>query len=175
MILLNVGVVIVPSMPKRAAEQWWLAGVERVAVDISTLKYPVRPWTWPWIWPWTCPVANRFGPAWRGRPRQIKRPLALIDLAAVLPFYLAPFADANTLVFRLLRVYRLVSVLKFGRYHTSLGILDRVALSRGGADEFPALVLVLVFISSSLLYGVEHDAQPRSCCQVFRHRRGGGS
>ncbi|MFN9265217.1 MAG: hypothetical protein ACK6DY_17205 [Acidobacteriota bacterium] len=69
MILLNVGVVIVPSMPKRAAEQWWLAGVERVAVDISTLKYPVRPWTWPWIWPWTCPVASRFGPAWRGRPR----------------------------------------------------------------------------------------------------------
>ena len=57
--------------------------------------------------------------------------MALVDLTTISSFYLAPFAGANTVVFGLVRI------LKFGRYHASMGILSRVILSRreesGGA------------------------------------------
>lgn len=85
--------------------------------------------------------------------------MALIDLAAIRPFYLAPFAAAPTLVVRLLCVFRRVSVPRFGRFPWR------------GTDAFP---LMLVVSTSTLLYGVAHDAQPQ-VLPVFRHRCGGGS
>ncbi len=84
--------------------------------------------------------------------------MALVDLAAILPLYLGPFAAANAVVFQLLRVFRLLRVLKLGRYRTLLGTLGRVELSRGRGVE-----LAMVVILSTLLYTVEQDAQP----QVF--------
>ena len=159
LILLSVVVVVLQSMPEMAEYDGGLMTVEKVCVYFFTVEYLARLWT--------CPEVARYGVGWRARLRYVFSPMALVDLAAILPFYLAPFADANTVVFRLLRVFRLVRVLKFGRYHASMGILGRVILSR--REELVislALVLALVVITSTLMYAVEHDAQPKAFASI---------
>ncbi len=159
LILLSVTVVVLQSMPEMVEFDGTLEGIERICVYFFTAEYLARLWT--------CPEVGRFGVGWRARVRYLRSPMAMVDLAAILPFYLAPFADANTVVFRLLRVFRLVRVLKFGRYHASMGILGRVILSR--REELLislALVLALVVITSTLMYAVEHEAQPKAFASI---------
>jgi voltage-gated potassium channel len=153
-ILVSVSVVVLQSMPELAVYDPLFSKIEAFAVYFFTAEYVARLWT--------APEIEKYGGGWRGRLRYAFSLMALVDLAAILPFYLAAFADSNTVVFRLLRVFRLVRVLKFGRYHSSIGILGRVLLSR--REELVVsvgLVLALVVITSTLMYAVEHDAQPK--------------
>jgi voltage-gated potassium channel len=64
---------------------------------------------------------------------------------------------------RVLRLFRLARVLKLGRYSEALRTLSRVLRSRKEelAVTASAVVMVLV-ISSSLMYYVEHGAQPKA-------------
>jgi len=154
MIVISVSVVVLQSMPDLVAYDAAFARIEAYAVYFFTVEYVARLWT--------CAEIEKYGGGWRGRLRYSLSLMALVDLAAILPFYAMPFADSNTVVFRLLRVFRLVRVLKFGRYHSSIGILGRVLLSR--REELVvslALVMALVVITSTLMYAVEHDAQPK--------------
>ncbi len=86
-----------------------------------------------------------------------------VDLAAVLPFYLTPVAAGDTVVVRLLRIFRLIRVLKFGGYHASMGMMGRVMVARRAELTVSlGLVLALVTIASTLMYAVERDAQPKA-------------
>lgn len=158
LILASVLIVVLQSMPDLRAYDDVLNAAERWCVYFFTAEYLLRLWT--------APELARFSGApnrdWRNRLRYILTPMALVDLASILPFYLAPFAESDTIIFRLLRIFRLIRVMKFGRYHASMGILGRVFASR--REELlisMMLVLALVMIASTLMYAVEHDAQPK--------------
>jgi len=58
--------------------------------------------------------------------RYIFSPLGLIDLIAVLPFYLPLVFPVDLRVLRVLRMVRLMRVLKLGRYDKSLKMLSKV-------------------------------------------------
>ena len=155
LILMSVIIVVLESMPEMAAYFPLLRSLERAIVFIFTIEYLLRLWTAPEI-----PGQGSGIPA---RIRYAIRPMALVDLAAVLPYYLELVAGPSAVVLRLLRVFRLVRVLKFGRYHASLGLLGRVlVLRRAELTISLALVLALVVIASTLMYAVEHDAQPKA-------------
>ena len=154
LILTSVAVVALQSMPEMTAHDALLAQLERWSVYIFTLEYLLRIWT--------CVENPRFAHPIRGRLRYICSGMGIIDLLALAPFYLAPLAVPNTVVFWLLRVFRLVRVLKFGRYNASIGLLGRVFRSR--QEELLlslVLVMTLVIISSTAMYAVEHDEQPK--------------
>jgi len=159
MILLSVLVVVLQSMPEMQAWDPLLTHAETWIVYFFSLEYLLRLWT--------CPEVGRYGEGWKSRVRYAFSPMALIDLAAVLPFYLTPLAGSNTVVFRLLRIFRLIRVLKFGRYHASMGILVRVLKLRK-AELIVSLVMVLalVTIASTFMYAVEHDAQPKAFASI---------
>jgi voltage-gated potassium channel len=82
----------------------------------------------------------------------------LIDLFAVLPWYLQPFLPVDLRVLRVLRLFRL---LKLVRYSPALQTLGRVI-----ADEYSALlgallvILVLLLFASTAIYFLENEAQP---------------
>lgn len=108
------------------------------------------------------PEIGKYGQGWHARVRYTFSWMALVDLAAIAPYYLMPTASSNSLVVRLLRVFRLVRVLKFGRYNASIGMLGKVLrLRRAELTVYLFLVLALVTITSTLMYAVEHDAQPK--------------
>lgn len=100
----------------------------------------------------------------RIRPRlsYMLSPMALIDLAAVLPFYLIAFGTiGGTNQLLILRSVRLLRVLKLTRYSTSFAILSGVIKDNVralGAALF--LLMVIMLIAASGIYVFERDAQP---------------
>jgi voltage-gated potassium channel len=85
--------------------------------------------------------------------------MAIIDLLAILPFYIGFLVDMRTL--RLIRTLRILRVFKVYRYNAALRSLVRT-YSRV-KDELYVLggaILLLLFLSGTIVYEAERQAQP---------------
>ena len=97
-----------------------------------------------------------------GRIRFALQPLQIIDLLAILPFYL-PFIGIDLRFLRAVRLFRLFRLLKMGRYSQSLTTLTNVIKSK--KEELSITLFagfILLIIASSLIYLVENEAQPEA-------------
>lgn len=87
----------------------------------------------------------------------------LIDLMAILPFYLATAIDLRTL--RLMRLLRLARLLKLARYNKAiLRFSKAISLAKEELVIFTLASLVLLYLAAVGIYHFEHNAQP----EVFR-------
>ena len=88
-------------------------------------------------------------------------PMAIIDLLAILPFYLPMFVLVDLRFLRMFRISRLLRIFKLNRYTEALSlILDVVKAKK---DELLAALFVMGFmimISSTMIYYFETDVQP---------------
>jgi len=87
--------------------------------------------------------------------KDIFKPLMIIDLLAILPFYLS-FIKINTVFLRVLRMFRLLRIFKIGRYTKAFENIKNSFLSR--KDELVITFLIFfsgVIISSTLMYYAE--------------------
>lgn len=153
LIAANVVAVVVETVPAvRAAAAGWFHAFEVASVAVFTVEYLLRVWS--------APEGGRFEGAVRGRLRFAVTPLALVDLAAVLPAYL-PFLGVDLRILRGVRLVRLVRILKLARYSRALRSMG--AAFRRRREELVlslSLVGLLVLVASSLMYYAEHAAQP---------------
>lgn len=134
----------------------WLVGIEVVTVAVFTIEYALRLWT--------CTVHPRYHEPIRGRLRYALKPMTIIDLLAILPFFVDLAGAASGVDLRFLwvmRFFRLLRVLKLGRYSTAAKAFATVLEERRD-DLLIALgvVAVLLVLSSSVVYFAERDAQP---------------
>ncbi|MCP5109071.1 MAG: cyclic nucleotide-binding domain-containing protein, partial [bacterium] len=85
-------------------------------------------------------------------------PFPLIDLIAILPFYLS---SLFALDLRFMRIFRLIRIFRLAHRSSSLSALGSV-IKKESHILFAALVVmvVLLFTSSSLMYYLERDVQP---------------
>lgn len=96
----------------------------------------------------------------RGRLRYMLTPLALVDLLAILPFYLGLYLSIDL---RFLRVLRLLRLFKLTRYSPALGALLDVI--RKESDALLAAIVVLLMmlvISAGGIYLLENELQPET-------------
>ena len=92
-------------------------------------------------------------------------PLGLIDLLAILPFFLMTFLDLRFL--RAARLFRLFRVLKFTRYSSVMNTFARVIKAK--KEELLtilSLMLLLLLFASALIYFVENESQPDSFSSI---------
>ncbi len=90
----------------------------------------------------------------------------IIDLLAILPFYLALLPGLSTL--RALRLVRLARLLKLGRYNRALDRLYQAwMLAWEEFVMFVFLALILLYIAAAGLYHFEHEAQPDKFTSIF--------
>ena len=99
-----------------------------------------------------------------GRLSYMVTPFALVDLMAILPFYLGvlpfylPFIGVNWTFLRVLRLFRIA---KIGRYSNAVQITMNVVRSRkeqlGAIFYIFALILVM---AATMMFYAEHEAQP---------------
>jgi voltage-gated potassium channel len=159
LICLNVLAIILESMEEIAtAYQTELLLFELFSVTVFTMEYFVRAW---------CVVEHPQG--WyahtvRGRLRYLMTPMAVIDLLAVLPFYLA---FLFTIDLRFLRVLRLLRIFKLTRYSSAMSIL--LSVIRQEAKAFAAalfVLMLLIVISASMIHLFEHEAQPERFASI---------
>lgn len=123
------------------------------SVALFTIEYILRLWS--------CTSNVKFKDSMSGRIRFAMTPLALVDLIAVLPFYLPIVLPLDLRFLRILRVFRLMRFFKLVRYSKSLKTFGNV-LNQKREELIIALfiLVVLLIFTSSLLYAVEHSAQP---------------
>lgn len=153
LVLLNVVAVVLESIDSlEGAYRDLFRAFETVSVLVFTVEYGLRLWT--------CTLEPDYRHPLRGRLRYAATPLAIVDLVAIVPFYVPVFVwDLRFL--RGLRLLRLTRLLKLGRYSQALTTLRNVFRRRREELVVSLVVtLLLMLLGSALLYVVERDAQP---------------
>ena len=154
MIILSVVAIILESFPELAIHYYPIfRGFETFTVIFFTVEYVAR------IWTANCKYPNARFP----RLKYLFSFMALMDLLAILPWYLPFFsADLRFLRFlRLVRLFRLTRVAKLGRYMNALQSIKRVI--RLSASRLVAAVILcaaVMLLSAIVIYTVESPVQP---------------
>jgi len=126
--------------------------IEITTVTIFTVEYIGRVYA--------CCELEKYNRPLLGRLQYMSSPSALIDLLAILPFFVG-LVFHETLDLRFLRVFRLSRLLKLTRYTGTLNTMYK-AIHRERRVLFAAafMMILLVILTASLGYELEHDAQP---------------
>ena len=133
---------------------------EKWAIIVFTIEYLLRIWTADMLFPAL--------PPWRARIKYVLSGMAIIDLVAILPFYLPMLMAVNLVSFRAIRLVRLLRLFKLNRYTDAMS--EIVAVFRSKSQEILVsvfLVGIVMVIASLLIYYAEHDAQPDKFANAF--------
>lgn len=153
LIVANVIATMLATLPELDPSQLRaLMWFERVSIGIFLVEYLLRAWS--------CVEDPRHAVRW-GRVRYLLTPMALIDLLAMVPTLL-PELGVDLRSLRVLRLLRMLTILRLGRYSTGMQLMGRVVWTRRG--ELGALLLIVVVLllcAATIMYFLEHDAQPR--------------
>ncbi len=160
LILLNVFVVIVGTVDS-FYEQYerFFIGLEVISVIIFTVEYIIRLIFVPKNKGHANPLIRRL--------QYIVSPLALIDLLALLPFYLPFLLSVDLRFLRGLRLFRLVRILKLTRYSRAIKIIKYIFKEK--QEELiiaSSLGFILLLFWSSLMYFLEREAQPEDFASI---------
>ena len=157
LILLNVVAVIletVKGLQLHFAAAFW--AFEVISVGVFTVEYAARIWA--------CTADPRYRQPLVGRLRYASSFVGVVDLLAILPFYVTlafPAAALDLRILRVLRLLRFARVLKLARYSDSIGRMKRViGARRGDLGVALAAVGIVLVLASSAIYYVEADTQP---------------
>lgn len=134
--------------------------LEIITVVVFSIEYILRIWTADLMYP------NAKHP----RLKYIFSPMAIIDLLAILPFYLPFFsADLRFLrMMRLFRLFRLLRVFKLGRYLEALQIIIKVIQTSGAQLIMSVAICFFVMLFSAIvMYTVENPVQPEQFPNVI--------
>ena len=133
---------------------------EIITVVVFTAEYLLRIWTADLLFP----EANH------PRLKYVFSFMALIDLLAILPFYLPFFsADLRFLrMMRLFRLFRLLRVFKLGRYLDALQVIVKVIRTSGPQLIMSVVICFFVMLFSAIvMYTVENPEQPEQFPNVI--------
>ena len=152
-ILILLSIVITTAQTFVLPDVWnrFLDVLDAVCMIAFTFEYVLRLWTADLLYPSSRHPYLKFLFSLSG----------LIDLFSFLPFYLSDLIPAGMVVFRLVRVARILRLFRINRYLDPVSAILSVLQQKASlifASWF--LVFVLMFSSSLLLYYAEHDAQP---------------
>lgn len=91
----------------------------------------------------------------------------LIDLISILPFYLNQFINLDGRFLRILRLFRLTRIFKFGRDSNSLKLFTKALISVKEQLLFTLFLSALtILFSSSAIYYLENEAQPEKFSSI---------
>ena len=154
LILLNVIAIILDSFQQVALKYGdFLLTFEAISVAIFTVEYLLRIYTAKLKHPEKSEVGAII--------KFMTSTLGIIDLLAILPFYIPMFFPFDLRFLRMFRVTRLLSIMKLKRYSKALTMVGNV-LKKKRSDLIMTLVVTFIFllISSTIMYYLENDAQP---------------
>lgn len=157
LISLNVASVMLESIQwLSVAHGPYFHAFDAASVAIFTVEYLARVWA--------CVEDPRYGHRVRGRLAYMITPMALIDLAGILPFYIHTIWPFDL---RTIRVLRLLRILKLTRYSTAMTVLMAVLRQEMHAiGAIISIMAVVTIFTASLMYLFEHTAQPETFTDI---------
>lgn len=122
--------------------------LEVFTVSLFSLEYLIR------IWVSKKPVSYVFSF------------FGIIDLLAILPFFLVGFLDLRFLrAFRILRIFRALKIVRYNKAMKRFGLA--FILVKEEIVLFFVCTIILIFITSAGIYYFENDAQPETFKSIF--------
>jgi len=156
LIVLNM-VSIVLDTVKSINEVWHHAfyTFELISVVIFSIEYGLRIYCAEFTYP--------SSSAWKSRLKFMTSTFGVIDLLAILPFYLPLILTVDVESLRLLMLMRFVRVFKINRYnHSSTLILSVIREKKGQLATTVFVTFMLMIIASVLMFYVEGKVQPEA-------------
>ncbi len=149
LIILSLVTFTIETLPHLSeTARWWLYAVEVGTVAIFTVEYLLR-----------IVVADH-------KLRFIFSFYGIVDLLAILPFYLATGLDLRSI--RIVRVLRLFRILKLARYSAAMRRFHRAFdIAKEEIVLFLSAAGMMLYLSSVGIYYLESDAQPEAFGSVF--------
>ena len=161
LIVLNVVAIALDTLTSLPVHlQKSLKVFEITSIAIFTVEYLMRLY----VSDITHPAKNRFISALKF----IASPFGIIDLLAILPFYIPFIIKVDLRFLRILRLIRFFRVLKISRYNSTLKLIRDVLKEKRaelGMTFFIAALFLL--ISGFVMYIVENPVQPEKFPNVF--------
>ena len=152
LISLNVVAIILESEPQihqQFKTVFWV--FEIFSVIVFTIEYLIRVW---------CSIDledNRDDSPVVGRIKYMLSPMALIDLASILPFYLSLYLVIDL---RILRILRMMRMFKLTRYSRALSaLLDVLQKESDALFAAAAVLLMMLVLAATGIYFLENDIQ----------------
>lgn len=153
LIMLNIAAMMLETMAPLYRE-WkvYFTAFEVISVVLFAIEYLVR------LWVADLNPQYQHHPA--GRLRYLFSPMALIDLAAILPSLLL-LGSLDLRFLRITRLFRVVRLLHIPHFNQAMHDIWQAARSKRAEFVIAgAIMFILLIISSSLMYFAEHEAQP---------------
>ncbi len=154
----NVFAVVLESVPaiEYHFHELFLA-FERVSIAAFSAEFAARVWS-------AAGATSESGSDLQKRLRYLGSPLAIADVLAIAPFYLAAFVNMDL---RFMRVLRLVRLVKLTRYSGALNhVFEVYRLQRSALAASYFLMGIAIVLAASLVYVVEQPAQPEDFASI---------
>lgn len=153
LILINTALVILDTFSLPVGIKNASSVIEDISVFVFTIEYFLRVWTADLLFPELLQG--------RARLRYMRSFLALVDLVAILPFYIPFILPVDLRVIRIFRLVRLLRLFKMNRYSNALSSIGQV-FKRKASQLLSSMFVIslLMVIASVLMYNVENPAQP---------------
>jgi voltage-gated potassium channel len=141
----------IPSLNQKYVEHFYY--FEFFSVIVFSLEYILRLWS--------CTIIPAYSSRITGRIKYSLIPLSIIDLVAILPFYLPLIISLDLRFIWVLRMLRLFRLFKLERYSESFRLIVKV-FQKKSADIAVCLLFIttIMVVTSALMYHAEHAAQP---------------
>lgn len=154
LIFFNSIAIVLSTVPTFSATYHHLfVEFELLSVSIFTVEYLLRLWSY---------VENRqHSHPIKGRLSYFFSFWGLVDLLAIAPFYFTMFTTDFGFI-RILRLLRILRLFRMSRYFHAFRVINNVLRSK--REELIlsfSFIFFLMIISSSLMYFIEHEAQPK--------------
>lgn len=158
-ITLNTVAIILHTVPRigKKYDELFL-DFELFSVIVFSIEYGLRMWS--------CVENPAFKHPIKGRLKFLFSTWGLIDLLAIFPFYFSLFTTDLGFV-RIFRIFRMFRLFKISRYSHALSVIQRVVNDK--REELilsMSFIIFLLLIFSSLMFFVEHDAQPKKFASI---------
>lgn len=155
LITLNIIAVIIETVDSvYFAYDVFFEGFETFSAIVFIFEYLLRIWVVVYKTAYKNPV--------KGRLKYIFSPMGIIDLLAVMPFIITLFLNIDLRFITSLRLFRLFRIFKLSRYSEAMKTFSKVIEDK--REELVLVFLSILFLlvfSSSIMYLIEKDAQPR--------------
>ena len=160
LILLNVLAIILETEEKIFGEyEKFFTYFEIISVLIFSVEYFLRLWS--------CVSVEKYSHPFFGRIKYFFSPMSIVDLIAIVPFYLT-FVVTDTRIIRILRFLRVLRATKHFNHTKTFKIITNTIYKKK-SELFSSFILMfsLLLICSTGVYFVEHEAQPEKFSSII--------
>ena len=155
-IFLNILVTFLETFEQLSSLFGIFGVIDAVTIGIFCVEYLLRIWTADLLYPDSGKKMSRL--------RFLCSFDGIVDLLTILPFFFL----SGFIVFRMLRVVRILRLFRINAQYDSFNVIKTVLVEKRNQIMSSVFIIIVLMLASSLgMYSAEHSAQPEAFSNAF--------